>query len=56
MGKNPKSPSNSQKKTKSEGKLFRSLFYRVQKKMKGKELTIQCILIVNKEKIFFWRL
>ena len=58
MGKNPKSPFNSQKKIKSEGSYLAVLKFILQgpKKMKGKELTIpyyQGILIVNKEKIFF---
>ena len=56
MGKNPKSPSNSQKKIKSEGSYLEVYFIGSKKKMKGKELTIpyyQGILIVNKEKIFF---
>ena len=53
MGKNPKSPSNSQKKTKSEGELFScsEIYFIGSKKNEGKELTIpyyQVILIVNK--------
>ena len=58
MGKNLKSHSNSQKKTKVRGSYLAVLKFILQgpKKMKGKELTIpyyQGILIVNKEKIFF---